>query len=1323
MARAMIGTLQQYNSDIETWTEYIERMEHFFDANEIAENEKRKAVLLSSVGPKTYKLMKTLLSPATPRDKTFTELVKLVKEHECPKPSPIVQRFKFNSRKQKEGETVAEYVADLRRIAEYCEYGDKLEEMLRDRIVCGVKDIRTQRRLLSETTLDFKKALETAKAMETAAKHSKDLQNVTQDMHLAQNQTVNKLSQAPRHKNQGVNNLKGRCYRCGSKEHKAHECKHIETVCYNCKTKGHLSSVCQKPKQHGNSRQGKQVNKGHRTNELGTNETQDEALESGALENVSVEYDLFTLTKKPIKPFTTQVKVEGKMITMEIDTGAAVTVMSKAEFDKHWPDGKLPLNGTNAFLRTYTGERVEVYGQCDVKVTGKDKEAILPLLVIPGEHSTLLGRNWLLKIPVDWGPLKQITAESVENVVERHSEVFAEGLGKIKGYKAKLYLKEEATPRYVKARSVPFSLKEGVEKELERLQEQNIISPVEFSEWATPIVPVVKTDGSIRICGDYKVTLNQCVKVDKYPLPHIEDLFAKLAGGKRFSKLDMSHAYQQVELDEGSKGFTTISTQKGLFVYNRLPFGISSSPGIFQRTMDNLTQGLPGVVTYLDDILVTGASEKEHAENLETLLTRLTEAGIRLRKDKCVFSVSEVIYLGYRIDSEGLHPIDDKAEAILKARQPTNVTELRSYLGLLNYYGRFLPSLSQVLAPLHQLLKKSVQWNWSANEQRAFQQSKQMLLSSNVLVHYDPSKPLIMSCDASPYGVGVVLSHQMEDGQERPIAFASRTLTTAEERYSQLDKEGLAIVFGVTKFHKYVYGRKFCIYTDHKPLLGLFGEGREIPKMASARIVRWALKLSAYNYELKYKSGSTHQNADALSRLPVKQVEGEVPIPGDVIMLLEYISNSPITARDIKTWTRRDPVLSKVYYFVQNGWDDECMDEELLPYFKRKLELSTQDGIIMWGSRVVVPPQGRKAVMKQLHEGHPGISRIKQVARSYVWWPKMDKELEQTVKDCQQCQLHRKLPAAAPLNPWPWTDKPWSRIHIDFAGPFHGKMILIVVDSHSKWVEAVPMDTSTAQATISKLRSIFATHGLPELVVTDNGRNFTSGEFGEFLKRNGVKHVFTAPYHPASNGLVERAVQTVKEGIRKMGEGTIETKIARFLFHYRNTPHTTTGQTPSELLMNRKVRTHMDALKPDLGERVRYRQALQKEQHDTTAKDRHFEIDDRVFVRDLVNRQWLPGVITDQSGPVSFTVQLDDNRIIRRHQDHLRHNTVPRTLENSVSDDTEIFVPSSPTVCLETPPTSETDTTEQSTSNITNSQAPELRRSKRVIKPPERLDL
>ena len=461
-------------------------------------------------------------------------------------------------------------------------------------------------------------------------------------------------------------------------------------------------------------------------------------------------------------------------------------------------------------------------------------------------------------------------------------------------------------------------------------------------------MPVVKTDGNIRICGDYKVTLNQNVKVDTYPLPQIEDLLAQLAGGKTFSKLDMSHAYQQIELDENCKEMTTINTHKGLFVYNRLPFGISSSPGIFQRTMDNLIQGLPGVVGYLDDILVTGSTNEEHAQNLEAVLGRFAEAGVRLRKEKCVFSVPEVVYLGYQINADGLHPVEDKVQAILNAPQPTNVTELKAYLGLLNYYGRFLPSVSQVLAPLHWLLRKTAQWKWSTTEEAAFQKSKQLLLSSNVLVHYDSNKPLIMSCDASPYGVGVVLSHRMDDGQERPIAFASRSLTDTEQRYSQLDKEGLAIIYGVKKFHKYVYGRSFCIFTDHKPLEGLLGEGRGIPQMASPRIVRWALMLAAYDYKLKYKSGATHQNADALSRLPLKQSPVEVPTPGDVVLLLEFITTSPISVSDITKWTRRDPLLSKVHQFVQNGWVGVRNDDFLLPYFQRKLELSTQ-GVSLCG--------------------------------------------------------------------------------------------------------------------------------------------------------------------------------------------------------------------------------------------------------------------------------------------------------------------------------------------------------------------------------------
>ena len=292
-----------------------------------------------------------------------------------------------------------------------------------------------------------------------------------------------------------------------------------------------------------------------------------------------------------------------------------------------------------------------------------------------------------------------------------------------------------------------------------------------------------------------------------------------------------------------------------------------------------------------------------------------------------------------------------------------------------------------------------------------------------------------------------------------------------------------------------------------------------------------------------------------------------------------------------------------------------------------------------------------------------------------------------------------------------------------------GKMILVVVDSHSKWIEAIPMDTSTSEATISKLRGLFATHGLPEVLVTDNGTNFTSAEFAEFCKRNTVKHVRTAPYHPASNGLAERAVQVVKEGIKMIKSGDLTVKCARFLFHYRNTPHSTTGQRPSELMFHRRVRTHLDAVKPDLGAKVRAEQCKQKEQHDTRARDSKFEVDDPVFLRDVVRKIWLPGVITAHTGPVSYIVQLESGRIMKRHQDHLRIRTsqllTPPDALVLPGDDVPTPGPMSSTPPAPTSREVVRDDIERE--SVSDSPAvsspPELLRSQRQRKPPDRLNL
>ena len=355
-----------------------------------------------------------------------------------------------------------------------------------------------------------------------------------------------------------------------------------------------------------------------------------------------------------------------------------------------------------------------------------------------------------------------------------------------------------------------------------------------------------------------------------------------------------------------------------------------------------------------------------------------------------------------------------------------------------------------------------------------------------------------------------MLSHVLKDGSEKPIAFASRSLAPAEKNYSQLDKEGLAVVFGVKRFHHYLFGRKFTIFSDHKPLQQIFSETRPIPQMASARIQRWALTLSAYNYSIAYKPGADHSNADLLSRLPLSESVSNVPLPGETVLLMETLQGSPVTAAQIKAWTDKDPILSRVRNLVLKGWQ-EMNQDSLRPYEQRKNELSIEDGCVLWGCRVVIPSVGREKVLEELHAGHPGISRMKSLARGVVWWPGLDENLQEKVKTCKQCQENQKSSVTAPTHPWEWPKRPWSQLHIDHAGPFEGRLFLVVADATSKWLEAVVVPSTSSQATIKALRGMFATHGLPEMLVSDNGTAFKSGEFQEFVTRNGIRHVTTAP--------------------------------------------------------------------------------------------------------------------------------------------------------------------------------------------------------------------
>ncbi|UYV65502.1 K02A2.6-like [Cordylochernes scorpioides] len=615
---------------------------------------------------------------------------------------------------------------------------------------------------------------------------------------------------------------------------------------------------------------------------------------------------------------------------------------------------------------------------------------------------------------------------------------------------------------------------------------------------------------------------------------------------------------------------------------------IRISPALFQKQKDILLKGIPMVFCALDDILITGKYDQDHLKNLECVLQRIQDAGLKLRKDKCSFLAPSLEYLGHKIAKEGLQPLPSKVEAIQAAPSPTNLTELRAFLGLLTYYSRFIPNMSSTLAPLYNLLKKEQKWKWEAPEERAFKDIKEKLVQSTLLVHFDPRKRQILSCDASGVGIGAVLSQVQGDNDIRPVAFASRTLTPAEKKYSQLEWEALGIVFEVTRFRNYLLGNSFTLRTDHKPLVTLFSENKGIPTIAANRIQRWAIILSAYQYKIEYIKGTSNTEADVLSRLPMftpeqnpKEHDSE---PVEMVLLMDASDSSPVTSDDIRASFPRDPALRQALDHTLQGWSEETPKEmELMPYWSRRYELGACEGLLFWGNRVIIPTNLRAKMLDELHNSHQGIVGLKSVARTLFWWPGLDKDIEETVRRCNCCQSHASIPPrTTPVN-WPSTNQPWDRVHIDHLGPFEQNLYLIVVDACTKWIEAIPVPNTSTKEIIEQLRCLFARFGIPRTLVSDNGTGFTSEEFRQFMTRNGIRHLRTAPFHPSSNGLSERAVQTIKTGLKKVQQGSISQRLAEILLGYRRTPIASIGKSPSEMMLGHNIRSHLDLILPNPG--------------------------------------------------------------------------------------------------------------------------------------------
>ncbi len=1166
--------------------------------------------------------------------------------------------------------------------------------MLRDRFICGMHHVDILAALLKEDATKLNFALATEKAMSMVA--ALDSAGAFQKVSSGQQGTVDAIA-ARRQKHKGPWSSgppsatpSRRCYCCNSTAHLKSDCPFRERDCYSCGQRGHLASVC---KAAGSSRgQGQGATRGqgrhlrgqrHRHGQLWKqSKTRAEGLTGAVSMNSDFSHeeqvDLVSVIDDSLpRPYSIELELDGQGVSFAVDTGSCSTLMSEAVWKKL---GKPRLHPDSRQLRSYTGHSVPVLGLTKVKVNHNGQKCILAARVVKGTAASanLMGRDWLQTLKLNWSELVGHVSsvekttdtlmgkskEEFQKLLADYSAIFSEDLGCCKGFEAEVHLKEHAVPKFFKPRPLPFALKAPVGKELDRMEHRGVIEKVPFSKWAAPIVPVIKPTGAIRLCGDFKVTVNPHMEVEQHPLPRVDELFAALAGGEKFTKVDFSEAYLQVPLSAASQESLVINTHQGLYKFKRLPFGISSAPAIYQKVMDQMVQGLPGVTTYLDDILVTGHNDAEHLANLRGLFRCIKERGFIVNLKKCRFFAPAVEYLGHLIDKHGIKPLEKKLKAVTELPVPQNQSQLRSFLGAVNFYGKFIPNMADRMSTLNRLLRKDVPWKWGNGEQRAFKQLKKCLSSVDLLVHYDPRLPLGLACDASSMGLGAVLFHIMSDGSERPIAYASKTLSAAEHNYPQIEREALSLVYGVKKFHQYLWGRKFELVTDHKPLVMIFHEHKALPVMAARRIQRWAYILMGYDYSIRFRPTEKHGNADCFSRLPL----GPDPrfdreeMTSEIVGQLEEDGN-PITAREIAAASRRDPILSKVIHMVQSGWSEVQPEVATLKaYWSRRLELSVEDGCLLWGFRVIVPVKLRMKLLQELHSAHAGMTRMKALAQQHVWWLGMDAEIEAKAHRCQACQEVANGPAQAPLHPWELPSGPWQRLHVDYAGPFMGKMWLIVVDAYSKWPIVMPTKRTTTTATVESIRLMFASQGLPQQLVSDNGPQFTSEEFKSFCNNNGVRHVLISPYHPRSNGEAERFVQSFKRGMMKIsqsGNYSQKRSLAKFLLAYRTTPHATTGRSPAEMLLGRQLCTRLDLVKPDVRLKVQDAQECQRRQ-DRQTKVRQFRVGELVWARNYRGKPaWVQAKVKQVLGPLAYKVVVGDNMVWKRHVDQLRSSAVP----------------------------------------------------------------
>ena len=1224
--------------------------------------ETQVATLIYSMGEEADEIFNSFTMTSDDRKKYDAVKAKF-EGHFIIKRNVIFERAKFNLRVQKQNEPVDTFITDLFTLAQHCNYGNLHDEMVRDRIVVGLKDKSLSEKLQLEAELTLENAINQARQRELVRQQQGIIRQ--EGLNASTVDKIKSFRHKPAYKhtkptqNTNVKSQSQKCGRCGGSLHKRKECPATQSICNRCKRKGHWEKCCK-------TKSVAEIQRSEDSQEFFTGEIHIDKLESDTQ-----------------SPWKADIEVNGQVINFKLDSGADVSVLPARVYQTL----DVKLEPTNKVLLGPCNYKLDCLGKFKATLAVNQKCIDNEIYVVKGLEKPLLSRQASQSLNL----INKIDALSCQeyksNIVNQYPDLF-KGLGEIPGeYEIKL-IENPNTFALTTPRKVPLPLLSKTKLEIERMLEMGVIKKIdEPTDWCAPMVVVPKPSGEVRICVDL-TKLNANIKREVHPLPSVEYTLGKVGSSRVFTKLDANSAFWQRKLSNKSKLLTTFITPWGRYCFERLPYGISTGSEQFQKVMESKLEGLEGVECQIDDILVHGKSQQIHDERLQAVLKRLADSNITLNLEKCEFSKSEVRVLGNIISGNGISPDPSKIAAIVNLPAPKNIKEVRSFLGMVNQLSKFTNHLADKTKPLRDLLSKKNSWTWSHVHDNAFRKIKECLTTPPVLAFYDVNRKTKVCSDASKYGIGGVILQEQDNGLWKPIAYFSRALTETELRYSPIEKECLAFTWLCERASDYILGKAIIGVTDHKPLLPMLTT--HCLDQLPPRIQRFRMRLMRFNIQsILHVPGKEMYTPDTLSRLMTNNTvckeaaQFNEETEAYVCSILNSLPVSDVILQKIIEAQDTVEVCRTIKEYCFESWPEKhLIPSAIRPYWMERANLTVVQNVLLKGSRIVIPSAMRLDVLDRLHEAHMGINKCRERAKQAVWWPGLSKQIQDMVENCKVCLKH-KVNRPEPLSPTPFPERPWQELGMDF---FQCQSLdyLIVLDYYSRFIEIAAMNKNKRGSEVVRcLKSMFSRHGIPEKVRSDNGPPFDSAEYAKFANDWGFMISTSSPKFPKSNGEAERAVQTAKS-ILKKGQDQ-----AKALLAYRATP-LACGYSPAQLLMGRNIRSTVPTFHAQLKPQLPDMEVLRKRENDSRLQQQaNFNKRHRAAplstlspgTKVHITSYDQPGTVVNKAdAPRSYIIETP-NKDIRRNREHLIPlEPVPKSTKasNVVKDPPELNIKSRP---------------------------------------------